>query len=112
MRAVSWSVRSIIQALQSVAFVARQPTVHRPPSKLSNKLSPASSFHPDASSIAPVSSSFSFGEVRNADLLLAASCDRHAGRGCPDGPLLSHWYRATGSIAVGQRDTRQLRRGP
>src|SRR2546425_10802416 len=31
MRAVSWSVRPIIQAFQSVAFVARQPTVHRPP---------------------------------------------------------------------------------
>src|SRR5216684_1816474 len=31
MRAVSWSVRAIIQAFQSVAFVARQPPVHRPP---------------------------------------------------------------------------------
>src|SRR5437773_5425809 len=31
MRTVSWSVRPIIQAFQSVAFVARQPAVHRPP---------------------------------------------------------------------------------
>src|SRR5437588_10447166 len=31
MTAVSWSVRPIIQAFQSVAFVASQPTVHRPP---------------------------------------------------------------------------------
>src|SRR5882724_633573 len=30
MRAVSWSVRPIIEAFQSVAFVAREPTVHRP----------------------------------------------------------------------------------
>src|SRR5260370_32183628 len=31
MRAVSRPVRPIIQAFQSVTFVARQPTVHRPP---------------------------------------------------------------------------------
>src|SRR5712691_7011544 len=31
MRAVSWSVRPIIQAFQSVAFVGREPAVHRPP---------------------------------------------------------------------------------
>jgi hypothetical protein len=31
MRTVSWSVRPIIQAFQSVPFVARQPAVHRPP---------------------------------------------------------------------------------
>ena len=30
MRAMSWSVRPITQAFQSVAFVAQQPTVHRP----------------------------------------------------------------------------------
>ncbi len=31
MRAVTRPVRPIIQAFQSVAFVARQPTAHRPP---------------------------------------------------------------------------------